>query len=83
MTIKVWGILEGPVSLDEDEDVDALLNAPDGMGGDMVCKTEIDGKIEPANFWFETMNDAYEWQKHFSKSIEPLVVNDKYKEYMT
>ena len=83
MTIKVWGILEGPVSLDEDEDVDALLNAPDGMCLYMVLKTEIDGKIEPANFWFETMNDAYEWQKHFSKSIEPLVVNDKYKEYMT
>ena len=83
MTIKVWGILEGPVSLDEDEDVDALLNAPDGMGWYMVCKTEIDGKIEAANFCFETMNDAYEWQKHFSKSIEPLVVNDKYKEYMT
>ena len=84
MTIKVWGILEGPVSLDEDdEDIDALLNAPDGMGWYMVCKTEIDGMIQPANFWFETMDDAYEWQKYFARSIEPLMVDDKYKEHIT
>jgi hypothetical protein len=53
------------------------------MGWYMVCKTEIDGMIQPANFWFETMDDAYEWQKYFARSIEPLVVDDKYKEHMT
>ena len=81
MTIKVWGILEGPVSLEEVDDEDE--NIPEGSGWFMVCKTEIDGKIEPANFWFESMDHAYEWQKHFAKSIEPLIVDDKYKEYMT
>ena len=81
MTIKVWGILEGPVSLEEVDDEDE--NVPEGSGWFMVCKTEIDGKIEPANFWFESMDHAYEWQKHFAKSIEPLIVDDKYKEYMT
>jgi hypothetical protein len=29
------------------------------------------------------MDDAYEWQKYFARSIEPLVVDDKYKEHMT
>ena len=81
MTIKVWGILEGPVSLEEVDGEDE--NVPEGSGWFMVCKTEINGKIEPANFWFESMDHAYEWQKHFAKSIEPLVVDDKYKEYMT
>ena len=81
MTIKVWGILEGPVSLEEVDGEDE--NVPEGSGWFMVCKTEIDGKIEPANFWFETMDDAYEWQKYFARSIEPLMVDDKYKEHMT
>ena len=80
MTIKVWGILEGPVSLEAVDGEDE--NVPEGSGWFMVCKTEIDGKIEPANFWFESMDHAYEWQKHFAKSIEPLIVDDKYKEYM-
>jgi len=89
MTIKVWGILEGPVNVNEifedDEGLDDLLSmdVPDDSSWFMVCKTEIDGKIQPANFWFESMNDAYEWQKHFARSIEPLIVDDKYKEYMT
>jgi hypothetical protein len=27
------------------------------------------------NFWFEDFDSAYEWKKHFMKSIEPLVVD--------
>ena len=85
MTIKVWGIIEGPIDLDEVdyEDDEDEYELPNDAGWFMVCKTEIDGKIQPANFWFESMNDAYEWQKHFARSIEPLIVDDKYKEYMT
>ena len=26
-------------------------------------------------FWFEDFDSAYEWKKHFMKSIEPLVVD--------
>jgi hypothetical protein len=80
MSIKVWGILEGPVDIKE---VDEEDNLPEDAGWFMVCKTEIDGQIQPVNFWFETMDHAYEWQKHFSKSIEPLIVEDKYKDHMT
>ena len=84
MTIKVWGIIEGPIDLDEvdyedEEDEDEL---PDDAGWFMVCKTEIDGKIEPCNFYFRSMDDAYAFQKHFYTSIEPLIIDDFYKEKM-
>ena len=81
MSIKVWGILEGPVNINEvDENEEDL---PEDVGWFMVCKAEIDGEIQPVNFWFETMDHAYTWQKHFAKSIEPLIVDDEYKEHMT
>ena len=66
MKIKVWGILEGPISEERNE-----------TGEDqwyLVCKTEVDGKIETDTFWFECLDDAYEWQKHFAKSIDPIIV---------
>ena len=40
----------------------------------MVCKSGINGKIESATFYFNDLDDAYEWKKHFNKSIEPLIV---------
>lgn len=69
MEIKVWGIIEGPIHTDE---IDEIEN--DEEGWFMVCKSEIDGKIESATFYFNDLDDAYEWKKHFDKSIEPLIV---------
>ena len=73
MTIKVWGIVEGPKEVsEEDEDLDP--QSP----WYMVCKAEVDGEIHDANFWFENLDDAYRWQKHFSKTIEPIIVDEEY-----
>ena len=41
----------------------------------MVCRTEVDGEMSDDNFWFEDFDDAYEWQKHFMKTIEPLEID--------
>jgi len=41
----------------------------------LVCKVEIDGEMVVADYWFENFEDANEWVKHFSKSIEPLEIN--------
>ena len=72
MAIKIWGIVEGPISIEELPDEDYV---PSDIGYFLVCKTEIDGKIEEANFWFEEFDDAYEWETHFKKSIEPIVID--------
>jgi len=40
----------------------------------MICKTEVDGVVEDTNFWFEDLDQAYTWQKYFTKQIEPIVI---------
>ena len=50
MTIKVWGIIQGPKEITEE---DADLDAPIGSSWYMVCKAEVEGEICDANFWFE------------------------------
>jgi hypothetical protein len=74
MEVKIWGVTEGPISIDEVSEED-LEMAPEGSKYFMVCKTEIDGEINEDNFWFEDFDDAYEWKKHFVSSIEPIVVD--------
>ena len=77
MTLKIWGITEGPISV---EDLPEDEYVPEDSGYFLVCKTEINGEIEEANFWFEEFDDAYAWVKHFNKNIEPLEVGETYKE---
>lgn len=71
MTVKVWGVVQGPVSVDELPDDEEV---PEDMGWFMVCKTEVDGKVEDTPFWFEDLDQAYMWQKYFSKQIDPIII---------
>ena len=70
MIVKIWDVIEGPISIEEYPD-----EAPDGANWYMVCRTEVDGVMSDDNFWFEEFDDAYEWESHFKKSIEPLVID--------
>ena len=81
MEIKIWGVVEGPIAIEDfpEQDEDEV---PQGSNYVMVCKAEIDGVIGDDNFWFEELDDAYEFKKYFYKNIEPLVVDmDGYNEY--
>ena len=71
MKVKVWGVMEGPICVEDVED-DAI---PEGSNYFLVCKSEIDGVMGEDNFWIEDFDSAYEWKKHFMNSIEPLVVD--------
>ena len=72
MEVKIWGIVQGPISI-EDVDDSELDDAPPDSKYFMVCKSEIDGVMGEDNFWFEELEDAYELQKHFSKNIDPIL----------
>jgi hypothetical protein len=74
MEVKIWGVTEGPIAIEEVSELE-LEYAPDGSKYFMVCRTEIDGVIGEDNFWFEDFDDAYEWKKHFMKSIDPIVID--------
>ena len=71
MTVKVWGVVQGPVSVDELPDDEKV---PEDFGWFMICKTEVNGKVEDTHFWFEDLDQAYTWQKYFSKKIDPIII---------
>lgn len=75
MEVKIWGVIEGPISIEDVDDPDDLDYAPEGSKYFMVCRTEIEGEIADDNFWFEDFDSAYEWQDHFSKTIDPIVID--------
>ena len=70
MEVKIWRIIQGPISIEESGE-----DAPEGANWFMVCQAEVDGVLGEDNFWFEEFEDAYEWESHFKKSIEPLVID--------
>ena len=71
---KVWAILEGPTPVDElglDEDDE---DVPEGAEIHMLCKVEINGGFTEANFWFESADDVYEWEKYFKSILDALEI---------
>tara|TARA_B100000780_G_C20825697_1_gene328063 strand:+ start:99 stop:338 length:240 start_codon:yes stop_codon:yes gene_type:complete len=72
MTIKIWDILAGPILISDSDDPDEY---PEECQELLICKAEVDGKIETIQYWFENPGDSNEWVQHFSTSIEPLEVN--------
>jgi len=67
--LKVWGIIEGPIHCEDLPDRDDLADECKFL---LVCKAEDDGKVFDQNFWFESLDSAYEWKRYFDKNIEPL-----------
>ena len=51
MEVKIWGVTEGPIGIDEVSDED-LEYAPEGSKYFMVCRTEIDGEINEDAAWY-------------------------------
>ena len=72
MIVKVWGVLEGPTSVDALPEEEFI---PDSAQYFLVCKSEVDGKMGEDLFWFEDLADAYEWQKYFLNNFEPLEID--------
>ena len=70
MIIKIWDIVQGPIAAHECPE-----EGPEDANWYMVCRAEVDGIMADDNFWFEDFDDAYEWQKHFKTTIEPLVID--------
>ena len=70
MIVKIWDIVQGPIAAEECPE-----EGPEDANWYMVCKAEVDGIMAEDNFWFEDFDDAYEWQKHFKTTIEPLVID--------
>lgn len=62
MTIIVHRIVDGPY---EDEEYGYFL----------VCLLEINGELYTEDVYVETFDEAYGMVKHFSTSIEPIIIS--------
>ena len=71
--MKIWDILEGPLSRDDDPNSDEW---PTESNYTIVCKVEEDHEIFETDFFFEVYEDAYEWKVYFETNIEPLIINE-------
>lgn len=71
----LWGVVDGPY-LREDFPEEELYNSgiPEGAEAMLVCKVEECGEVFVVNFWYNTMNEAYEVKKYFDTNMEPLEV---------
>ncbi len=72
-TTKIWGVVEGPILIDEipDEELEGVPMTAQAM---LVCKVEKGGQVGFEQYWYASPDDAYELVKYFSKHIEPIEV---------
>jgi hypothetical protein len=71
----IWGIIDGPY-LREDFAEEELwkLQIPPDAEAMLVCKVEENGSVFLANYWYESLDEAYEIKKYFDVNIEPLEI---------
>lgn len=71
----IWGVIDGPY-LREDFPEEELwdMQIPIGAEAMLVCKVEEDGSVFLANYWYESLDEAYGIKKYFDVNIEPLEI---------
>jgi len=70
--ISVYCILDGPYTQDELEE---HWDGPEEAEACLLVKVGYQGELQDVEWYFETTDEAYEWVKHFSRSIEPIVIH--------
>jgi len=75
--ILIWGILDGPFSSDDFPEEDLYeMGIPDDWNYMIVAHVQTGGKLGSMNFWYETLDEAYDVINYFKNNIEPLEVDD-------
>jgi len=73
--VLIWGVVDGPY-LREDFPEEELYEAgiPPDADAMLVCKIEENGQVFQVNYWYESMDEAYEVKKYFDTNMEPLEI---------
>lgn len=67
--IIIWNVLEGPFHASE---------IPDSLveeGWCLVCQADDNNEFGVSNFWFDDLDSAYIWVRHFKSSIDPIIID--------
>ena len=70
--ISVYCILDGPYTQD---DLEEHWDGPEEAEAYLLVKVEYQGEVQDVEWYFETTDEAYEWVKHFSRSIDSIVIH--------
>jgi hypothetical protein len=70
-SIIIHNVLEGPFT---QYDLPDEWQGPYEAEAYLVVKAEVDGEIKDIDWYFETIEEAFVWVKHFKSSIKPIVI---------
>lgn len=70
-SVTIHRVIEGPFTQDDLQDE---WTGPEDADCYLVVLLEVDGATEEVEWYFFTMDEAYEMVKHFKSSIEPIVI---------
>ena len=59
--ILIWGVVDGPYLRDDFPEEELWeMGIPPDADAMLVCKIEENGQVFQVNYWYETMDEAYE-----------------------
>ena len=67
----IHNVVDGPYT---QMDLGYEWDGPQEAEAYLVVKLEYNGQIEDVEWYFNTLDDAYDMVKHFKGSIEPIVI---------
>lgn len=67
----IHNVVDGPFT---QMDLGYEWDGPQEAEAYLVVKLEHNGKVEDVEWYFLTLDDAYDMVKHFKGSIEPIVI---------
>lgn len=70
-SITIYNVISGPYT---QMDLGYEWDGPQDAEAYLVVKAEVDGEIDDIEWYFSTVDEAYEWVKHFKVSIDPIVI---------
>jgi hypothetical protein len=74
-SVYIWGVVDGPYLRDDFPEEELRNNGiPEEAEAMLVCKIEEDGEVSLVNYWYGSMDEAYEVKKYFDVNMEPLEI---------
>ena len=69
--IRIHSVIGGPFT---PEDMEEYWDGPPESEAYLVVKVEHNGEVQDVEWYFATIDESYEWIKHFKKSIDPIII---------
>jgi len=70
-SVTIHSVLDGPYT---QGDLGVNWDGPYEAEAYLLVKLEYGGKVSDVEWYFETVEEAFTWVRHFKQSIDPLVI---------